>query len=405
MKNAYPSSDWQNVPIGDLVHKIQSWNPSLADGDEEFNYIDIGAVDQDRKEIVIPKSITCSDAPSRARQVLAKGDVLVSTVRPNLNAVAVVPTEYDGSIGSTGFCVLRPRNKLVDSSFLFQWVKSSEFISDMVKKATGASYPAVSDRIILDSQIPLPPLPEQRRIAEILDKAEALRAKRRAALVKLDGLAQSIFLEMFGDPESRGWKFSTIEYVADPAKGSIRTGPFGSQLLHSEFVDSGVAVLGIDNAVRNEFQWGERRYITEEKYRDLSRYKVYPGDILITIMGTCGRCAIVPSGIQEAINTKHLCCITPDATKIHSVFLHAYFLKHPISLKYLGTLAKGAIMDGLNMGIIKNMPIPLPPLSLQQAFARRVEAIEALKERQRASLAKLDALFASLQHRAFRGEL
>jgi len=398
------SLKWKQITIGALISEVKTRNPSRTN-DDEFDYIDIGSVDQERKEISAVKSILGVDAPSRARQILASGDILISTVRPNLNAVAVVPAEYAGAIGSTGFCVLRAQRHLVDLSFLFQWVKSSEFISDMVKKATGASYPAVSDRIILESEIPLPPLPEQCRIAQILDKAEALRAKRRAALAKLDTLAQSIFLEMFGDPESHGWQFSTIEHVADPAKGSIRTGPFGSQLLHSEFVESGVAVLGIDNAVRNEFQWGERRYITAEKYKALSRYKVYPGDILITIMGTCGRCAIVPSDIQEAINTKHLCCITPDSAKICSPFLHAYFLKHPIALKYLGNLAKGAIMDGLNMGIIKNMPIPLPPLPLQQAFARRVEAIETLKAAHRASLAKLDALFASLQHRAFRGEL
>jgi type I restriction enzyme S subunit len=253
--------------------------------------------------------------------------------------------------------------------------------------------------------VPLPPLPEQRRIAEILDKADALRAKRRAALAQLDTLTQSIFLAMFGDPATVGWPSTTISHVASDADGAIRTGPFGSQLLHQEFTDDGVAVLGIDNAVENEFRWGRRRFISEAKYRQLSRYTVRPGDVLITIMGTCGRCAIVPDDIPIAINTKHLCCITLDRTKCVPAFLHAYFLGHPIARRYLAQKAKGAIMEGLNMGIIKEMPIPLAPIDLQVKFAARLKQVGQHKAAQRRSEANLEALFGSLQHRAFRGEL
>ena len=135
------------------------------------------------------------------------------------------------------------------------------------------------------------------------------------------------------------------------------------------------------------------------------RYTVRSGDVLITIMGTCGRYAVVPDNIPPAINTKHLCCITLDPEKCLPIFLHAYFLRHPIAQKYLSQTAKGAIMSGLNMGLIKGMPVPLPPIELQREFARRVTAVERLKTAHRASLAELDALFATLQHRAFRGEL
>ena len=258
---------------------------------------------------------------------------------------------------------------------------------------------------LLTLKVPLPPLAEQRRIAAILDQAETLRAQRRATIAQLDSLGQAIFLEMFGDPVAEQWQWGTLVDIADPRDGAIRTGPFGSQLLHSEFVEEGVAVLGIDNAVANEFRWSERRFISEAKYLSLKRYTVHPGDVLITIMGTCGRCAVVPDHIPLAINTKHLCCITLNPEKCLPAFLHAYFLRHPAARKHLDQTAKGAIMSGLNMGTLKTMPVPLAPLELQQTFVRRIESVDHLRSAHRTALAHLDELFASLQHRAFAGTL
>lgn len=296
--------------LGDYVEPVTTWNPA-SKPDEIFVYVDLSSVSQVEKTIVASGPLRGSVAPSRARQLIKTGDVLVSTVRPNLNGVASVSEDYDGATASTGFCVLRPRPERLHSSYLMHWVRTPQFVDLMVRQATGASYPAVSDRIVKSSLIPLPPLDEQRRIAAILDKADALRRKRKRALELLDTLTQSIFVDTFACAASAEWPICKVELLAE----NIRTGPFGSQLLHSEFVDQGIAVLGIDNAVENRFRWGERRYITPRKYEELRRYTVLPGDVLITIMGTCGRCAVVPDDIPPAINTKHLCCITLDRDK------------------------------------------------------------------------------------------
>ncbi|HEX8082128.1 MAG TPA: restriction endonuclease subunit S [Jatrophihabitans sp.] len=250
----------------------------------------------------------------------------------------------------------------------------------------------------------LPPIEEQRRIADILDRAETLRVKRHQALAHLNDLTRSIFLEMFGE---RAYKWTTFKVVdlVDTDAGGMRTGPFGSQLLHSEFVNEGIAVLGIDNAVTNRFTWSERRYISPQKYAQLARYTVNPGDVLITIMGTCGRAAVVPGDVPVAINTKHLCCISLDRTRCLPEYLHAYFLQHPAARDYLTRTAKGAIMSGLNMGIIKAMPVSIPPLEVQIEFVMRLRAAEGTGERCKAQLAGLDGLFTSLQQRAFAGTL
>ncbi|HEX7563103.1 MAG TPA: restriction endonuclease subunit S [Bradyrhizobium sp.] len=268
---------------------------------------------------------------------------------------------------------------------------------------SGTAQPFIKPMDVKNRIVRITSLAEQRRIAAILDRADTLRAQRRATIEQLNSLRASVFVELFGDTSH--WTLAPVAEIAAPESGAIRTGPFGSQLLTSEFTNDGIAVLGIDNAVSNEFKWSERRFVSNEKYQQLKRYTVLPGDVLITIMGTCGRCAIVPDDIPPAINTKHLCCITLDRSKMLPEFLHAYFLRHQNAQRYLKSKAKGAIMTGLNMGIIKEMPVPLVPMELQESFARRISMIDGVKATHRAALSELDALFASLQHRAFRGEL
>ncbi len=257
----------------------------------------------------------------------------------------------------------------------------------------------------LAQKIPLPPIAEQQRIAAILDKADGIRRDRKQAIALTEDLLRSAFLEMFGDPVAKGWEMVNVEALLKGEKGAIRTGPFGSQLLHSEFVDQGIAVLGIDNAVKNKFRWAEPRFITREKYQQLKRYTIKPGDVLITIMGTCGRCAIVPDDCPEAINTKHLCCITLDRKKCLPEFLHSYFLTHPVAQQYLARSAKGAIMAGLNMAIIKGLPVPLVPLQIQQQFRAIKQKIISLREQSFQAKTEDDNLFNSLLQRAFRGDL
>ena len=327
--------------------------------------------------------------------------VLFGKLRPYLRKI--VRPEFSG-VCSTDIIPILPKEG-VSRDYLFYFLRTPGTVNLATSRCSGANLPRLGPKQLASFQIPLPPFEEQKRIAGILDAADALRAKRREALGQLDTLLQSTFLDMFGEPVRSGWTMVTVETLASNQSGAIRTGPFGSQLLHSEFVDEGIRVLGIDNAVANEFREGEPRFISAQKYEELRRYTVRPRDVLITIMGTCGRCAVVPDGICTAINTKHLCCVTLDHGRCLPEFMHAYFLEHPIARTYLERSAKGAIMSGLNMGIIKALPIPAAPLDLQRRFAAIVQSVEQQRASQRAHLAELDTLFASLQSRAFRGGL
>jgi type I restriction enzyme S subunit len=281
-----------------------------------------------------------------------------------------------------------------------RWLYFALLELDLTRFNKSAAVPGLNREDAYEQVIPFPELPEQRRIAAQLGQADRLRRTRRYALELSDSFLPAAFLEMFS---GRGNNFpaSTVKELAAQKPHAIRTGPFGSQLLHSEFTSSGIAVLGIDNAVNNRFTWDERRFITEDKYKQLKRYTVKPGDVLITIMGTCGRCAIVPDDIPTAINTKHLCCITLDKQRCIPIYLHGAFLYHPSILQQLRIATKGAIMEGLNMEIIKDLQIPLPSVSLQEKFASIMERHERLRSIQRESLRQADHLFQSLLHEAF----
>ncbi|MBT7444973.1 MAG: restriction endonuclease subunit S, partial [Methylococcales bacterium] len=188
--------------MGDNIEKIKTWNPSKSANESNFDYIDLSSIDKDKKKLNLKNipNLSTTNAPSRARQLVNENDVLVSTVRPNLNGVAIIPSLLSNATASTGYCVLRANSTTLDAKYLFYWVQTKLFISDMISKATGANYPAVSDRIICGSKIPLPPLPEQKRIAAILDKADAIRRKRQQAIELADQFLRSVFLDMFGDP-------------------------------------------------------------------------------------------------------------------------------------------------------------------------------------------------------------
>ncbi len=290
-----------------------------------------------------------------------------------------------------------------DIRWLFYALKSLRLPE--LNKATGV--PGLNRNDAYEKVLLVPDRQEQRRIAAILDKAGDIVRKNEEVLDLAAGLLKSAYVHMVGymHPDYASWVPHRIEQLAADRKGSMRTGPFGSALRHGEFVEHGIAVLGIDNAVKNRFEWGERRFITAAKYAEMKRYRVFPGDVIVTIMGTTGRSAVVPDDIPEAITTKHLATITCDRREILPECLSFAIHSDPLVIRQIHQANKGAIMDGLNLGIIKNLEIKLPPLAAQAEFVRLLKTTRRLNEKVGSDLGGGNDLFASLTQRAFRGEL
>lgn len=367
----------------------------MDDPSGKFSYIDLSSVDKVTKRIESAVTVDCSDAPSRARQLVKAGDILVSTVRPNLNGVAVVPSELDGATASTGYTVLRPRVDTIDGSYLFHWVKHPLFVDEMVRLAAGASYPAVSDKIVRAAAVPLPPLSKQRRIAAILDKADALRAKRRVAIAKLDQLLQSVFLEMFGDPVTnpRGWPVGKLADLGELDRGVSRHRPRGAP----ELLDGDHPLIQTGDVARSG------GYIREFKttYSDvgLAQSKKWP-------MGTL--CITIAANIADTgILTFDACFPDSVVGFTASEASSAEFVQSLMSFlrEILEARAPQVAQKNINLAILRELPVPIPPVGKQKQWASFATRVERMKQSFRIAEDCGSKLFASAQRDGFTGAL
>ena len=387
----------KEYPIGDYVGKCRTWNPKSS-GVGSIDYIDLSSVDKDTKSIASIERYECSDAPSRARQLVETDDVLVATVRPNLNGVALVNGAHHGMTASTAYCVLRPDKDQLDSRFLFHWVKTGAFVQRMVDVATGANYPAVSDAKVKASKIPFPPLAEQKRIAGILDAADTLRAKRREALAQLDTLLQSTFLDMFGDPVTNPMGWDVVQFE------TIGTSRLGKMLDNGKQAgDCQSPYLANFNVQWGRFELNELRQMDFDE-ADREEFELRDGDLLICEGGEVGRTAIWRRELDGVYFQKalHRVRLASGRAVPQYILYYMWFMARNGGFRDFTNTATIAHLTGIKL---KSLPTPLPPFDLQCRFAAIVQSVERQKTSHSAHLVELDTLFASLQSRAFRGDL
>ena len=371
------------VRLADCVTKVASWNPARAGENEQFSYIDIGAVNQQSKKIDGAGLLRCVEAPSRARQLVKVDDVLVSSVRPNLNAVAKVLDDSNFATASTGFCVLRANKDVIDPNYLFNWVKTDLFINDMVKKATGASYPAVSDKIVFNSTIPLPSLAEQKRIAAILDKAAEIKAKREQAIAKLDELAQSAFKEVAMGASG----FTKLKDIAAFESGGTPSKE------NNDYWGGDIAWISSADIVDDQIVYG-RNSITELGLSSSATSLATKGTILVVTRTGVGKVAIA---------TKDT-CYSQDIVSINlKPDYETNFIAAAIRANKSNFLrqARGATIQGITKEVLGAALIPNLQIGEQRKFAKLLDAINFQRVQLIKSIAHFDRLTNSLQHQAF----
>lgn len=333
------------------------------------------------------------------RSQIQGGDVLV-TIAGTIGRTGVVPHDAPEMNCNQAVAIVRPTPE-IERSYLRHWLESQDAHSQMLGSTVTGTISNLSLSQLGELRVPLPSLEEQRRIAAILDQAETLRTQRRTALALLDSLTQSLFLDMFGDPVANPKEFE-IKPLADVTKfeNGDRSSNYPSG---DDLKTSGVLFLSTKNIVNNTLDLSQPQYITEEKFSSLSRGKALSGDLIITLRGTLGSCCIFDGGHKTAFINAQMMLIRPTV-KVLSVYLHA-LLTSDNAKAHFDYIGRGAAVPQLTSAQLAELKVLVPPLPLQQTFATRIASIEALQATHRRALAALDALFASLQQRAFAGQL
>jgi len=383
---------------------------------EKITYIDIGSVNRDTKTIVDPQTMLGKDAPSRARKVIQAGDVLVSTVRPNLNAVALVESQYNGQFASTGFDVLR--SPVVDPRWLFYMVRTPEFLDRMSELIQGALYPAVRSKDIRSFVIPIAPLAEQKRISDkleaVLGRVDACRARLDRVPALLKRFRQSVLAAASSGTLTEEWRTENgandewenvpLGSVVDEIKNGLSPKP--------KEQPPGTPILRISSVRTFQVHQTDIRYLPPSVA--VESYRLRIGDLLFTryngsleFVGVCGLVRTI--SVDGLVYPDKLIRVRVNKARALPDWIEIA-ANSPQARDVIENKARtSAGQTGISGKDLKELLVPIPTLPEQQEIVRRVEALFAMADRIEARLATaqktVERLTPATLAKAFRGEL
>lgn len=300
--------------------------------------------------------------------------------------------DFRFKVKSSAMKILQVNKEKADLRFLFYLMQTLNVDCEQHKRYWISKF--------AELEIPLPPLSIQKRIAEILDAADALRRKDQELVRKYDELAQAIFIDMFGDPvkNEKGWE---VKRLGDLFSEPVKCGPFGSALKKEEYIKNGIPVWVMDNIRNYDFDENGCLFINEKKYNELKSYSATNGDIIISRAGTVGKMSVISSKYVKSIISTNLIKLSLDESRINPYYfikLMEYFGKK------IGRLRTGSEngFTHMNTGVLAGLTFPLPPIEIQLKF---IEILLNLKNQSKNLETEPEQLFNSLLQQAFKGEL
>lgn len=380
------------VPLGDVA-TIERSSVQPADIQPGTMYVGLEDIESGGR-IVGPRPVNPGDLAS-TKFSFTESHVLYGKLRPYLGKIAA--PDFAG-ICSTDIVPVLP-GPLVDRRYLLHFLRQPTMVAFASARSVGINLPRLSPSVLATFPVPLLTLPEQRRIADILDHADSLRAKRRTALGELETFTQSVFADMFSDPVTNlhGWPKTVL--------GELLTfQQYGHRFYNEAYSVDGIRVIRItDLGESGELDFSEmpRQAVTSE---ERAKYALQPGDLIFARSGaTVGKVALIHPGDPECIAGAYFITMRFDK-RVEPTYVRSV-LASPSIRSIVAKQSRQAAQQNFSGPALRRLPVPLPPLDLQRRFARYLSQTAALKRAQRQSLAQLDYLHDSLQHRAFQGEL
>jgi len=389
---------WPTVALGEIFEIARGGSPRpiddyITDAPDGVNWISIKDASNSSKYITKTAKKILPSGVSRSREV-KPGDFLL-TNSMSFGRPYILRTS--GCIHD-GWLVLSGDDKVVDQDYFYHLLGSDPTYRKFKSLAAGAVVKNLNIDLVKTVKVPLPPLAEQRRIAAILDKADALRAKRREAIAKLDQLLQSVFLEMFGDPVTnpKGWPMVPFGQVTNSRLGKM----LDKRTSQGEHMKPYLANLNV--------QWGrfelDSLRLMNFSPEDQREFSLRDGDLLMCEGGQPGRCAIWRGQVADCYYQKalHRVRCHEDACVPEYLQWLFWFLSRADAFSSSIAVATIAHLPGIKL---KKMLIPLPALEKQILFANFVRANESNVALQNSSFSFLEGFFGSLQKKAFEGIL
>ena len=397
---------WKRVKVGKLATNVTKGTTPTTLG---YDYAETG-IRFLRAQNILDGQVNFSDEDlfidtntndALKRSQIQPNDVLLS-IAGSVGRSAVVPSDAPSLNCNQAVAIVRLNGDVLPV-FFRHWLDSEDAQRQMAGASVTMTISNLSLTQIKNLEIPLPELGEQRRIAAVLDKADALRQKRRAALARLDTLLQATFLHMFGDPVTNpmGWEEMELFDTAD----KFSDGPFGSNLKTEHYTESGIQVIRLQNIGVGYLDESDKAFISEEHYQSLPRHHCIPGDIVVGTLGDPNlRATIIPQHIDRCLN-KADCVQYRVNSKIMNKDYACWLLNNPNIIKRASALSLGQTRLRISMGRLKGLIVPVPPLEKQKTFSVYYQRFAIEKNAQVENLGLLDNLFHALQQRAFSGQL
>lgn len=320
--------------------------------------------------------------------------ILYGKLRPYLKKIAT--PDFEG-ICSTDILPIRPKQGM-ERSYLRYFLRQPEVVGLAARRSSGVNLPRISPKILEEFPITYPADPqEQKRIAAILDEADAIRRKREQAIGLTEDLLRSTFLEIFGDPleNPRGWPVSDLAASCTVVDGTHKT---------PKYVSEGVVFISAKNVRDREISWDDVKYITLAEHEELRRRcKPERGDIVLTKSGSLGEAALIDVEFEFSL-FESLALLKFDTEVFLPEYLLGFLNSDAAKTMYL-RFTKGVAVRHLHLVDIRKLQVPIPPVAAQRDYCVAVGKIRSVLQKQRHAKSLTSDLFGSLAQRAFRGEL